>query len=73
MPTVGYIDISSMAREVRFCDAGSSGQHQSDGNIKLVRFLDSHEDDGAHVVFAGIPFLYKNNFPNDPTSKFAHH
>jgi len=54
------------------CDTGTSGQRWSDGNIGLVRFLDSHEGDGARVVFAGVPLLYKNNSPNDPPSKFAH-
>ena len=54
------------------CDTGTSGQRQSDGNIELVRFLDSHEGDGACAVFAGVQLLYKNNFPNDPPSKFAH-
>jgi len=49
-----------------------SGQRRSDGNIELVRFLDSHEGDGARVVFTGVQLLYKNNFPNDPPSKFAH-
>jgi len=55
------------------CDTGTSGQRRSDGNIELVRFLDSHEGDGARAVFAGVQLLYKNNFPNDPPSKFAHH
>jgi len=54
------------------CDTGTSGQRRSDGNIELVRFLDSHEGDGARAVFAGVQLLYKNNFPNDPPSKFAH-
>jgi len=36
------------------CDTWMSGQCQSDGNIKLVRFLNSHEGDGAHVVFTSI-------------------
>ena len=56
----------------RECDTGTSSQRRSDGNIELVRFLDSHEGDGARAVFAGIQLLYKNNFPNDPPSKFAH-
>ena len=55
------------------CDTGMPGQHRSDGNIELVRFLDSHEGDGVHAVFTGVQLLYKNNFPNDPPSKFAHH
>jgi len=54
------------------CDTGTSGQRRSDGNIELVRFLNSHEGDGVRAVFAGVPLLYKNNFPNDPPSKFAH-
>ena len=54
------------------CDTGTSGQRRSDGNIELVRFLDSHEGDGARPVFASVQLLYKNNFPNDPPSKFAH-
>jgi len=54
------------------CDTGTSGQRRSDGNIELVRFLDSHEGDGAPTVFAGVQLLYKNNFTNDPPSKFAH-
>jgi len=54
------------------CDTGTSGQRRSNGNIELVRFLDSHEGDGARAVFAGVQLLYKNNFPNDPPSKFAH-
>ena len=54
------------------CDNGTFGQRRSDGNIELVRFLDSHKGDGAHVVFAGVQLLYKNNFPNDLSSKFAH-
>ena len=55
------------------CDTGMSGQRRSDGNIELFRFLDSHEGGGARAVFASIQLLYKNNFPNDPPSKFAHH
>ena len=54
------------------CDTGTSGQHQSNGNIELVRFLDSHEGDGARALFTGVQLLYMNNFPNDPPSKFAH-
>jgi len=53
------------------CDTGTSGQDRSDGNIELVRFLDSHEGDGTHAVFASIQLLYKNNFHDDPPSKFA--
>jgi len=49
-----------------------SGQRWSDGNNELVRFLDSHEGDGVHMVFAGVQLLFKNNFPNDPPYKFAH-
>jgi len=45
------------------CDAGTSGQRRSDGNIELVRFLGSHEGDGVRTVFAGVQLLYKNNFP----------
>ena len=59
-------------QSVAMCDTGTSGQRRSDGNIELVRFLDSHEGDGARAVFASIQLLYKNNFPNDPPSKFAH-
>jgi len=40
--------------------------------MELVRFLDSHEGDGACAVFTAVQLLYKNNFPNDPPSKFAH-
>jgi len=54
------------------CDTGTSGQRRSDGDIELVRFLGSHEGDGVHAVFAGVQLLYKNNFPNDPPSKFTH-
>ena len=49
-----------------------SGQRRSDGNIELVRFLDSHEGDGAHVVFAGVQLLYRDNTPDDNPSKLAH-
>jgi len=66
--TVGDIQNSDFIT----CDTGTSGQRWSDGNIELVRFLDSHEGDGARAVFAGVQLLYKNNFPNDPPSKFAH-
>jgi len=54
------------------CDTGTSGQHRSDGNIELVRFLDSHEGDGARAVFAGVQLLYKNKTPHDSPSKIAH-
>ena len=54
------------------CDTGTSGQRQSDGNIKLVRFLDSHEAGGARAVFAGVQLLYKNKTPYDSPSKIAH-
>jgi len=57
----------------RNCDTGMSGQRWSDGNIKLVRFLDCHKGDGARAVFAGVQLLYKNNFPNESPLKFAHH
>jgi len=50
-----------------------SGQHRSEGNIELVRFLDSHEGDGVQMVFTGVQLLYKNNYPSDPPSKFTHH
>jgi len=53
------------------CDTGTSSQCLSDSNIELVRFLDSHEGDGARAVFAGVQLLYKNNFSNDPPSKFV--
>jgi len=53
------------------CDTGTSGQRQSDGNIELVRFLDSHEGDGARAVFAGVQLLYKNKTPRDRPSKIA--
>jgi len=59
-------------KPVSACDTGTSGQRRSDGNMELVRFFGSHEGDGAHAVFAGVQLLYKNNFPNDPPSKFAH-
>ena len=69
-----YEMLASKAIDVRqaACDTGTSGQRRSDGNIELVRLLGSHEGDGARVVFAGIQLLYKNNFPNDPPSKFTH-
>jgi len=54
------------------CDTGTSDQRRCDGNIELVRFLDSQEGDGARGVFAGVQLLYKNNTPNDHPSKFAH-
>jgi len=54
------------------CDTGTSGQRRSDGNIELVRFLDSHEGDGARAVFAGVQLLYKNKTPYDSPSKIAH-
>jgi len=63
---------SQLAQRMGGCDTGTSGQRRSDGNIELVRFLDSHEGDGARAVFAGVQLLYKNNIPNDPPSKFAH-
>ena len=54
------------------CDTGTSGQRRSDGNIEIVRFLDSHEGDGARAVFAGVQLLYKNKTPHDRPSKIAH-
>jgi len=54
------------------CDTGTSGQSRSDGNVELVRFLDSHEGDGVPVVFTGVRLLYRNNTPHDNPSKFAH-
>jgi len=54
------------------CDTGTSGQRRSDGNIELVRFLDSHEGDGARAVFAGVQLLYKNKTPHGRPSKIAH-
>jgi len=54
------------------CDTRTSSQRRSDGNIEPVRFLDSHEGDGARAVVTGVQLLYKNNFPNDPPSKFTH-
>ena len=56
----------------RVCDTGMSGQCRSDSNIELVRFLGSNKGDGTRAVFAGVQLLFKNNFPNDPPSKFAH-
>ena len=56
-----------------FCDTGMSGRRWSDGNIVLVRFLDSHEGDGVRAVFAGVQLLYKNKTPYDSPSKIAHH
>jgi len=47
------------------CDTGMSGQCRSDGNIELVRFLDSYEGDGVRTVIAGVQLLYKNIFPNN--------
>jgi len=41
------------------CDTGTSGRRLSDGNIVLVRFLDSHEGDGVRAIFAGVHLLYK--------------
>ena len=58
---------------ILFCNTGTSSQCRSDGNIELVRFLNSHEGDGVCAVFTSVELLYKNNFPNDPPSKFAHH
>ena len=66
-------EFSDMEGVERDCDTGTSGQRWSDCNIELVRFLGSHEGDGTHAVFASVQLLYKNNFPNDPPSKFAHH
>jgi len=54
------------------CDTGMSGQCRSDGNIELVRFLDSQEGDGARAVFAGVQLLYKNKTPHGHPSKIAH-
>jgi len=54
------------------CDTGTSGQRRSDGNIELVRFLESHEGDGSRAVFAGVQLLYRNNTPHDTPSKLAH-
>jgi len=54
------------------CDIGMSSQHRSDGNIELVRFLDSHEGDGAHAVSASVQLLYRNITHHDNPSKFAH-
>jgi len=54
------------------CDTGTSSQRRSDGNIELVRFLDSHEGDGARTVSAGFQLLYRNNTPYHNPSKFAH-
>ena len=48
-----------------------SDQRRSDGNSDLVRFLDSHEGDGARAVSAGVQLLYRNNTPHDNPSKFA--
>jgi len=42
-----------------YCDTGTSGLCLSDGNIELVRFLDSHEGDGAYVVSASVQLLYR--------------
>jgi len=41
--------------------------------FELVRFLDSHEGDGARAVFTGVWLLYRNNTPHHNPSKFAHH
>jgi len=68
----GPFQIEKVVSPLAVCDTGTSGQCRSDGNIELVRFLDSHEGDGARAVFAGVQLIYKNNFPNDPPSKFAH-
>ena len=54
------------------CDTRTSGRRRSDGNIELVRFLDSHEGDGARAVFAGVQLIYRNNTHHDNLSKFAH-
>jgi len=54
------------------CDTGTSGRRRSDGNIVLVRILDSHEGDGTYAVFAGVQLLYKNKTPYDSPSKIAH-
>jgi len=56
----------------RQCDTGTSGQRRSDGNIELVRFLDSDEGDGARMVFAGVQLLFKNKTPYVSPSKIAH-
>jgi len=45
---------SEQPKVVILCDTGTSGQRRSDGNIALVRFLGSHEGDGARAVFTGI-------------------
>jgi len=67
---------SEWLRHVRqhptYCDTGTSGQRRSDGNVELVRFLDSHEGDGARAVFAGVRLLYRDNTPHDNPSKFTH-
>ena len=72
LPNTAHTSPASHAIVHWLCDTGTSGQRRSDGNIELVRFLNSHEGDGTRAVFAGVQLLYKNNFPNDPPSKFTH-
>ena len=77
LTTLSDLSVSSDASTIRMsisgCDTGTSGQRRSDGNIELVRFLDSHEGDGARAVSAGVQLLYRNNTHHDNPSKFAHH
>jgi len=49
-----------------------SGQRQSDGNIELIRFLDSHGGDGVHAVFTSIRLLYRNNTCHDCNTRVFH-
>jgi len=49
--------LPSRQREELNCDTGTAGQRRSDSNIELVRFLDSHEGDRVHTVFASVQLL----------------